>query len=75
MLCRLGRHGGQLHLQIGQRFAPTLDELAQNGKLRGRFIPVRSIQPPAQPRQRFQADAPLSFRPHDAQPLQGGIIE
>ena len=27
MLCRLGRQGGQLHFQIGQRFAPTLDEL------------------------------------------------
>jgi len=75
VLCRLGRHGGQLHLQIGQRFAPTLDELAQNGKLRGRFIAVRSIQRPAQPRQRVQADARLEGRPHEAQPLQGGIIE
>ena len=49
--------------------------LAQNGKLRGRFIAVRSIQRPAQPRQRVQADARLEGRPHEAQPLQGGIIE
>ncbi|RCH01954.1 hypothetical protein CSC36_6645 [Pseudomonas aeruginosa] len=57
MLCRLGRQGGQLHFQIGQRFAPTLDELTQQGKLRGRFVAVRRIQRPAQPRQRVEADA------------------
>ena len=61
--------------QIGQRFAPTLDELAQNGKLRGRFIAVRSIQRPAQPRQRVQTDARLEGRPHEAQPLQAASSE
>ena len=75
MLCRLGRQGGQLHFQIGQRFAPTLDELTQQGKLRGRFVAVRRIQRPAQPRQRVEADARLEGRPHEAQPLQGGVIE
>eukprot|EP01035_Chromulina_nebulosa_P039380 gene39381-53236_t len=39
---------------VSQRLAPTFDELAQLGKLRGRFIGVRSIQRPAQPRQRIQ---------------------
>src|SRR3546814_5818898 len=44
MLCRRGRHGGQLHFQIGQRFAPAFDELTQHSKLRGSFIAVRRIQ-------------------------------
>jgi hypothetical protein len=64
------RSAGQLHFQIGQRFAPTLDELAQHG-LRGAFA-VRSIQRPAQPRQRVEADTRLEGSPHEAQPLQGG---
>jgi hypothetical protein len=58
-----------------QRFAPTLDELPQHGKLRSRFVTVRSIQRPAQPRQRVQADARFEGGPHKAQPLQGGVIE
>ena len=75
MLGRLGRQGGQLHFQIGQRFAPTFDELAQHGKLRGRFVGVRSIQRPIQPRQCVQANARLEGGPHEAQALQGGVIE
>ncbi len=47
----------------------------QQGKLRGRFVAVRRIQRPAQPRQRVEADARLEGRPHEAQPLQGGVIE
>jgi hypothetical protein len=45
-----GRHRGQLHFQIGQRFASAFDELTQHGKLCGCFIAVRRIQRPAQPR-------------------------
>nr|ABO36569.1 hypothetical protein orf 2 Tn5058 [uncultured bacterium pMCBF6] len=75
MLCRRGRHGGQLHFQIGQRFAPAFDELTQHSKLRGSFIAVRRIQRPAQPRQCAEADARLEGGPHEAQSLQGGVIE
>ena len=75
MLCRLGRQGGQLRFQIGQRFAPAFDELAQHGKLRGRFATVRCIQRPEQPRQRIEADARFEGGPHEAQPLQGSLVE
>jgi len=73
--CQRGRHGGQLHFQIGQRFAPAFDELTQHSKLRGSFIAVRRIQRPAQPRQCAEADARLEGGPHEAQSLQGGVIE
>ena len=55
MLCRLGRQGGQLRFQIGQRFASAFDELAQHGKLRCGLVAVRRIECPAQPRQRIEA--------------------
>ena len=69
------RQFSQLGFQVRQRLAAALDELAQHGKLRGRFLGVRSIQRPAQLRQRIQADTRLEGRPYEAQPVQGSIVE
>nr|AIF78251.1 MerD [Escherichia coli] len=71
----LGWHGGQLRVQMGQRRAPPLDQLAQHGKLRCGLCAVRCVERTAQPRQGIQADTRLEGRAHEAQPLQGRIVE
>ncbi len=59
----------------GQRRAPPLDQLAQHGKLRCGLCAVRCVERTAQPRQGIQADTRLEGRAHEAQPLQGRIVE
>ena len=63
-----------MRVQMGQRRAPPLDQLAQHGKLRCGLCAVRCVERTAQPRQGIQADTRLEGRAHEAQPLQGRAL-
>ena len=49
--------------------------MAQLGEPHRRFTRIRRIERPAQPGQHVQADPRLEGGPHEAQSLQGGVIE
>ncbi|GAS60948.1 hypothetical protein NGUA37_04092 [Salmonella enterica] len=67
--------GGTRHSHMAHRTPPAPDKPPQRGTRGAGSAPARRTQRPPQPRQRVEADARLEGRPHEAQPLQGGVIE